>query len=50
MRVSAQISKGASQLLMNDQYKYFEQHLTPSIAQELIQELFAGQPLKNKKS
>lgn len=28
---------------MNNQYKYFEQALTPSIAQELIQELFAGQ-------
>ncbi len=28
---------------MNTQYRYFEQALTPSIAQELIQELFAGQ-------
>ena len=27
---------------MNVQYQYFGQHLTPSIAQELIRELFAG--------
>ena len=38
---------------MNDQYKYFGQHLTPSITQELIRELFAGetvqvQHVKNK--
>ena len=28
---------------MNNQYKYFEQHLTPRIARELVQKLFAGQ-------
>lgn len=28
---------------MNDQYKYFEKSLTPNMARELIQELFAGQ-------
>ena len=27
---------------MNDRYQHFEQHLTPSIAQDLILELFAG--------
>ena len=29
--------------IMNNNYKYFEQSLTPNIAKELIQELFAGQ-------
>ena len=29
----------------NNQYRYFEQPLIPSIAQELIQELFAGQTI-----
>ena len=28
---------------MNDQYQYFGKHLTPSIAEQLILELFAGQ-------
>ena len=31
---------------MNDQYKYFEQHLTLGIAQKLIHELFAGQTVQ----
>ena len=33
---------------MNDQYQYFEQHLTPSIAQELIQELFTGRTVRKQ--
>ena len=33
---------------MNDQYQYFEQHLTPSIAQELIQELFEGETVRRQ--
>lgn len=33
---------------MNDQYRYFEQHLTPRIAQELIQELFTGQTVQKQ--
>lgn len=33
---------------MNDQYQYFEQHLIPSIAQELIQELFEGETVRRQ--
>ena len=33
---------------MNDQYKYFEKPLTPSIARELIQELFTGQEVRKQ--
>ncbi|MDE0013230.1 MAG: tetratricopeptide repeat protein [Candidatus Poribacteria bacterium] len=33
---------------MNDQYQYFEQHLTPSIAQELIQGLFEGETVRRQ--
>ena len=33
---------------MNDQYQYFEKHLTPSIAQELIQELFEGETVRRQ--
>ena len=33
---------------MNDQYKYFEKSLTPNIARELIQELFAGQEIQKQ--
>lgn len=33
---------------MNNQYQHFEQPLTPSIAQELIQELFAGQTVQKQ--
>ena len=38
---------------MNNQYQYFQKHLTPRIAQELIRELFGGktaqlQKIKNK--
>ncbi|MCE2400358.1 GIY-YIG nuclease family protein [Candidatus Poribacteria bacterium] len=33
---------------MNDQYKYFEKTLTPNIARELIQELFAGQTVQKQ--
>ncbi len=31
---------------MNDQYKYVGRHLTPSIARELIRELFTGQTVQ----
>ena len=34
---------------MHNQYQHFEQPLTPSIAQELIQELFAGQTVQKQK-
>ncbi len=33
---------------MNDQYKYFEKSLTPNMARELIQELFAGQTVQKQ--
>ena len=33
---------------MNDQYKYVEESLTPNMAQELIQELFAGQTVQKQ--
>lgn len=33
---------------MNNQYKYFEQHLTPRIARELIQELFTGRTARRQ--
>ena len=33
---------------MNNQYQYSGKHLTPSIAQELIQELFAGQTVQRQ--
>ena len=33
---------------MNDQYQYFEKHFTPSIAQELIQELFEGETVRRQ--
>lgn len=33
---------------MNNQYKYFGQSLTPNIAQELIQELFAGRTVQRQ--
>ena len=33
---------------MNDQYKYFEKSLTPNIARELIQELFAEQTVQKQ--
>ena len=33
---------------MNDQYQYFGDNLTPSIAQELIRELFAGKTIERQ--
>ena len=33
---------------MNNQYKYVEKSLTPNIARELIQELFAGQTIQKQ--
>ena len=39
---------GNIQYNMNHQYQYFGQHLTPSIVQELIQELFAGQTVQKQ--
>ena len=33
---------------MNDRYQHFEKHLTPSIAQELILELFAGDTVQRQ--
>ena len=33
---------------MNDQYQYFGENLTPSIAQELIRELFAGKTIERQ--
>lgn len=35
-------------MLMNDQYKHVEKTLTPGIAVELIQELFAGQTVQKQ--
>ena len=34
---------------MNNQYQYFGRHLTPSIAEALIRELFTGQTIKRQK-
>ena len=33
---------------MNDQYQYFGKHLTPSIAEQLIRELFAGKTVERQ--
>ena len=33
---------------MNDRYQYFGKHLTPSIAQQLIRELFAGKTVERQ--
>lgn len=36
-------------MLMNEQYEYVGKTLTPKIARELIQELFAGQTVQKQK-